>query len=365
MVNHKVVSEALRIAVTYALPVALRGRPGVGKTSMVLRLARELGMECEIVVGSLREPTDIGGLPVIDRDGSVKLAPPQWVTRANGATQGCLVLFDELTTASPAVQAAMLRVLRERVVGEVALAKHVRLVAAYNDATDCGGYELELPMRSRLVHLEVNPDVSEFAKGLVEGWANVTDSAGATNARSGNSRRYHWATLVAWFVDRRPSILLASPDEGSWGGYPTPRTWEMVVDVLSACELEAVCSDVRLALTVGCVGEGAALEFEAYISQLDLPSPDELLENPTLAKRFFDAKRPDRNLAILSEIVARVEELGTASAWEAAWDVGEKAVEQGFGDLCVWAFRRLPKLKPVDAVLPKSVKVLQPIMGLR
>src|SRR5207248_8810483 len=43
-----------------------------------------------------------------------------------------LLFLDELTTAPPAVQAAMLRVVLERVVGDVTLPPAVRVVAAAN-----------------------------------------------------------------------------------------------------------------------------------------------------------------------------------------------------------------------------------------
>ena len=50
--------EALTVAVKAGLPIALRGRPGVGKTSMIESVAKQLDLDCEVVIGSLREPSD-------------------------------------------------------------------------------------------------------------------------------------------------------------------------------------------------------------------------------------------------------------------------------------------------------------------
>lgn len=54
-----------------------------------------------------------------------------WVRRANQADKA-IVFFDELTTAAPEVQKAMLRPLQERWVGDTRLEDHVVLIAAGN-----------------------------------------------------------------------------------------------------------------------------------------------------------------------------------------------------------------------------------------
>ena len=177
------VSIAVSVAIQAGLPVALRGKPGVGKTSMIEGIARDLNLHLEVVIGSLREPTDLAGLPIVGDDNTVHLSPPRWAVNAASAPNGSLVLLDELTTASPSVQAAMLRVIRERVVGELEMGDSVCIVAAYNDARDCGGYELELPMRSRLLHINVSADADEFIDGLVNGWHSPAIKAEVLHGR--------------------------------------------------------------------------------------------------------------------------------------------------------------------------------------
>lgn len=109
------VSEALSISVQAGVPVLLWGSPGTGKTSVVRALGEALGWPTEVVIGSIREPADFAGLPVVI-DGAVQMAPPLWARRLAASGHGLLFL-DELTTAPPAVQAAMLRVVLERVGG--------------------------------------------------------------------------------------------------------------------------------------------------------------------------------------------------------------------------------------------------------
>ena len=107
-----VASEALALAVAARVPVVLWGAPGTGKSSVVQRLAAVMGWRCEVVIASIREPSDFAGLPiVVDGDagrsgpGSVRFAPPTWAIALAEAGSGLLFL-DEISTAPPAVQAA-------------------------------------------------------------------------------------------------------------------------------------------------------------------------------------------------------------------------------------------------------------------
>ncbi len=74
------------------------------------------------------------GLPVVGDDPAVQgvpMAPPDWAVRLVRAGRGLLFL-DELSTAPPAVQAALLRLVLERRVGALTLPPGVRIVAAAN-----------------------------------------------------------------------------------------------------------------------------------------------------------------------------------------------------------------------------------------
>ena len=348
------VERAASVCIAHGLPLALRGRPGVGKTSLIESVSQRLGLACEVVVGSLREPTDFAGLPVVTDKGDVRLAAPAWASRAAMATNGSVILLDELTTASPAVQAAMLRVVRERVVGEMTLPKHVRVVAAYNDADDCGGYELELPMRSRLVHMNVTPDIDTFTTGITSGWSIDPAPAPQIDMSAVAVHRQKWSNMVAAFIKSRPTMLECPPPKGSWGGYPTPRTWDMAIAAAAASDASGESDDVRELLIIGCIGPAASTEFVTFAENLDLPSPVDLLADPGSASCVFDTRRPDRNMVILLEVAQEVARSGTAGAWQNAWIIGSHAVSAGFGDLVAWAFRPLPSLRPSGAVVPQE-----------
>ena len=99
------------------------GDPGVAKTATLTAFGRASGYHVKTVVGSVREPSDFMGLPFED-DGTVRytvLSWAQWCAHAERA----LLFLDDLTTAPPSVQRAMLRILQERVVGEFVLPERI------------------------------------------------------------------------------------------------------------------------------------------------------------------------------------------------------------------------------------------------
>ncbi|WP_155738840.1 AAA family ATPase, partial [Rhodococcus pyridinivorans] len=148
--------EALMVAVTADLPVLLWGEPGIGKTAVLSQHAEAVDLPLTTVIASVHEPSDFSGLPVLGDDPAtrgVPMAPPDWAVRLVQAGRGLLFL-DELSTAPPAVQAALLRLVLERRIGALQLPPGVRIVAAANPPSSAAdGWELSPPLANRFVHL--------------------------------------------------------------------------------------------------------------------------------------------------------------------------------------------------------------------
>lgn len=348
--------EALGLAVAARIPVLLWGAPGTGKTSAIRAMAKEISWPCETVIAAIREPSDFSGLPVI-LDGDVIMAPPRWARRLADAGHGILFL-DEISTAPPAVQAALLRVVLERVVGDLPLPEGVVIVAAANPPEQSAdGWDLSAPLANRFCHLDWTVEAHAFAQGIAGGWLppNVPILPGGWESSLPLARG-----LVSAFTSVRPSLTVDVPSDGAAAGrgWPSPRTWEMVSILWTAAGAAGVSDDARSALVRGCLGDGAGIEFLSWTQEMDLPDPETLLAEPM---SFEPPERGDRVYAVLSSVAAAVAANSTPERWKAGWEVLARAAEKT-PDVAAVAARVLAQCRPAGATAPKILKIFAPIL---
>jgi MoxR-like ATPase len=332
------------------VPVLLLSDPGMGKSSLVRGLATNQGVLCETVLGSIREPADVGGLPVVQPDGTVLLSPPSWARRLAEAGSG-YVFLDELTTCPPAVQAAMLAVALDRVVGDLVLPAGVRVVAGANPADRAAdGWELSPPLANRFCHVTFAPTVDDWLEGMTVGWA----APPASRAITADPIRVEMVkALVTGFVRRKPEHLHAFPvtAAGSAGPWPSRRTWAMLAAALANVRDEDAAA--RQAITFGLVGEGVGVEFLTWCAEADLPDPALVVDNPAVVD-WTD--RPDRVWAVLSAVVGWAASKRTVEAWRSAWGPLLAAAEGGAVDVAAAAARPLSACRPASARIPAAVR---------
>lgn len=354
--------QALAVAVWVGTPVLLWGGPGTGKSSFVRRLGESLGQRVETVIASLREPADFAGLPVVTSDGSVRLAEPSWARRLAEAGSGVLFL-DEVTTAPPAVQAALLRVVLERTVGDVELGPGVSVVAAANPPDQAaGGWDLSPPLANRFCHLDWPPDTAAYVEALSAGWPALDLPSGLPPKPSDAGSAVLRGAL-AGFLRTRPGLLHAVPEDPTSAGraWPSPRTWDMALGLWSGADRLGAEPEVTMALLAGSVGPGAARELLLWHDEADLPDPEEVLADPS---RFALPDRGDRQFAVLSAIAAAVAANCTKERWEAAFVVVEQAVARGIPDVAAVAARTLAQnVPPGIESLPPALSALSPVLS--
>ena len=348
--------EALGVAVAARVPVLLWGAPGTGKTSAIKAMAREMDLPCETVIASIREPSDFSGLPVV-ADGSVVFAPPLWARRLAAQERGILFL-DEISTAPPAVQAALLRVVLERVVGDLELPEGIVVVAAANPPElAAGGWDLSPPLANRFCHLDWPVESQAFAEGLIGGWAApvVPELPQGWDSQLARGRG-----LISAFVSVRPGLTVAVPDDGSAAGrgWPSPRSWEMAALLWTASTVAGASEQARAALMMGAVGQGTALELLNWVSEMDLPDPEQVLLDP---QSFVMPERGDRAYAALSAIAAAVAANPTEQRWLAAWKVLGGAAGNG-ADVAALAARVLAQCRPAGVAAPPELKLFAPVL---
>lgn len=351
--------DALVVAVRADVPVLVWGSPGTGKTSAIVDLARAAGWAHEVVVGAIREPTDFSGLPVITGE-HVQFAPPRWARRLADAGEGLLFL-DELTTAPPAVQAAMLRVVLEREVGDLVLPQGVRIVAAANPPEQAAdGWDLSAPMANRFVHLDWPVSAEAIAVGLTEGFPSAAPLLSRT--RPDEAHGLHARALVAAFLRARPALLLRLPEGAAEAGrsWPSPRTWEMTARLLAECAASGASAEVRSLLVRGTVGEGPGSELLSWLRHLDLPDPAQVLADP---ESFEIPTRGDRTYAVLAAIASYAVASEDPELWSRAWRVVTRAAQDA-PDSAVLVARLLATRRPAGARIPQEGGALAATLSL-
>ena len=356
--------EALTLAVAADLPVLLWGEPGIGKTAALTRLAASLDLPLTTVIASVHEPTDFSGLPIVGDEPAVQgvpMAPPQWAVELARAGRGLLFL-DELSTATPAVQAALLRVVLERRVGALQLPPGVRIVAAANPrASAADGWELSAPLANRFVHLYWVHDAEVVVRGLGGVWPRAElPRLVADRLPDAVAFARH---VVCGFLTARPTLIhrLPSTETRRGGAWPSPRSWEATLTLLAFGTAASVSREVLALLVRGAVGDGPGLELLAHMDRMDLPDPETLLADPARAEL---PERGDLRQAALEAVVAAVGARPERERWEAAWAVLVRALETGAADLLVAPAKVLAGLRRDDWEVPDAVERLAGVIGI-
>ncbi|WP_114722350.1 MoxR family ATPase [Rhodococcus sp. AG1013] len=356
--------EALTLAVSADLPVLLWGEPGIGKTAALTQLAEAVDLPLTTVIASVHEPSDFSGLPVLGDDPAthgVPMAPPDWAVRLVQAGRGLLFL-DELSTAPPAVQAALLRLVLERRIGALQLPPGVRIVAAANPPSSAAdGWELSPPLANRFVHLHWTHDHEVVVRGLGGTWPRATlprlDPAKFSDAVTFARR------AVCELLTARPALVHQLPNSQTrrGGAWPSPRSWDMTVRLIAFATAASSSTDVLSLLVRGSVGDGPGFELLAAIDRMDLPDPETLLADPAAADL---PDRGDLRQAVLDAVVAAVRRRPEKSRWDAAWMLLVAAVQTGPPDLVVVPATTLAVLRREDWEVPAEIDQLAGVVSV-
>jgi hypothetical protein len=352
--------RAYAAAVRARVPVLLWGSPGIGKTAKITSFGEKWGMHVEVVVGSTREPSDVLGLPMED-NGRVIYSPPAWAVNCNEAVskgyKGSILFGDELSTASPAMQAAMLRLFQERVAGDLPLEDHVAIVAAANPPEDAAnGYELAPPVANRFFHLNWHFDVEEWLDGVITDFDHqYVYSLDAMLGEGDDNARARTRGLVTAFLRAKPEMLnpgVPKDDTKAGLAWASPRSWTNVMAVLA--ELDPTDDAAALLVVKGLVGEGPAIEFLAWVSTADLHDPLEVIKNPAMVK--WNKERPDRLFALTTGIAALVLSREDSAFWTKGVRALTACAEGNRADVALPAVRTLLSKMPRDAKIPAGTR---------
>jgi hypothetical protein len=174
---------------------------------------------------------------------------------ATGKARAVLAL-EEFNSAPPSVQASAYQFVLDRRLGEYVVPKGVKIIAMGNRDTDKGvTYKMPTPIANRFIHLEMRPDFDDW-----QIWALKAE--------------VH--PEVVGYVTAFKNHLFDFDPGSAARGFPTPRSWHYVSDLLR--ENGDLPEMVGMGLITGAIGDGVGVQFWEFRKiARDLPEADRIL----------------------------------------------------------------------------------------
>lgn len=350
----------------WGLPIVFWGPPGVGKTEQIRAVCKRYGLYCEHLAPGERGEGAFGVTPVPEGvNGSMvlKYPPPEWVSNlrdSNDAEQG-VVFLDEINTAAPALQPALLGCIQERRVGGYSFGPRVRVIGAANPPEQsAGGWDLAAPVANRLGHIEW-PAIDHFQ------WLDWLNNGSSQSefVRAADLREYDilqaWpghlakATLeVSSFIRRKPSSLFKLAEgKHAW---PSPRSWTNAIDALASARAHELGEGEQQVMVSAFVGT-AALEFFNWLQMQDLPDPQSILNGDVSWKP--NKRKLDEVQVVLegiTDIALRADSQETLGRY---WIFLEKTMKECGEDVVMKYAKTMTKTAEKYAEIPAAQRVLK------
>lgn len=241
--------------------VMLWGPPGVGKSQGVRQLAKNIEAETgkKVFVTDVRlllfNPIDLRGIPTSNHDKTLAIWLKPQIFQMDESEDVINILFlDEISAAPQSVQAAAYQITLDRVVGEHRLPDNCIVIAAGNRVTDKSvAYKMPKALANRLLHIEVSGSFESWKKWAVEKGVNQK---------------------VMGFLSFKPSALSTFGKGDDDLAFATPRSWEMVSNILNNVDDDV---EKMHPLISGIIGVGLGVEFRSWCKVYhSLPSMDDI-----------------------------------------------------------------------------------------
>lgn len=332
--------RAFAAGVRSKVPTLLSGAPGLGKTAKITAYGEAWGAHVEAVIGSVREPADYLGLPIIDGDQTV-YAPPSWALNVNAAEKS-LLFFGELTTSAPSTQKAMLRVMQERYAGDLKLNDGVSIVADANPPEQAvDGWDLAGPVANRMMHLDWHFDADEWLDGVLNDFDHtvVYSMEDLLNDGSDSDKARAVGLINAFLRTQRQWIAPPPPTDPVEAGkaWPSPRSWTNAGLVLG--HLRADDEAAMLLVLKGCVGEKAATALTQWAAIRDLHDPADVMADPSIVD--WTEARPDKLYAVTMSVAALAVGRNDEKSMRQARDAFVACAKAGRPDVSMPAMKRV------------------------
>ena len=212
-VDFKTFSQVVGYVTDVRKPVLLRGRHGIGKSTVVYDYAKSKGMPVVERRASQMTEGDLVGLPEIENN-STRFNPPDWFKQA---CENPVILFlDEVDRATLEVRQGIFELTDSRKLNGHTLHKDTLVFAAVNGGDHGDQYqvgEMDPAELDRWTVFDVEPSVEDWLL-----WAKDSQLA-----------------LEVWdFINQNRNHLEHTDDFEPNKVYPSRRSWERLAKCLAA-----------------------------------------------------------------------------------------------------------------------------------
>lgn len=224
------------------IPIMLWGPPGVGKSSIIHQVAKELNIELIDVRLAQIDPPDLRGIPVPDHEKQkTNNYYPDWLPEDG---KGILFL-DEIEKASTSVKNAALQLVLDRKIGSYSLPETWNIVAAGNREDDgCFSMPLGSALSNRMLHFEIKPDYNTWLEWAIT--KNIRED-------------------ILGYLAFRPDHLYKQPDiNTNTNAFPSPRSWEMLNTMLSGVDSIVEQNELIEAAVGSAIGKEYRVWYNIY-----------------------------------------------------------------------------------------------------
>ncbi len=245
-------------------PVLLRGRHGIGKSTVVYQYAAQQNMEVVERRASQMTEGDLVGLPSIEAN-STRFNPPDWFKAA--CDRPVVLFLDEVDRATLEVRQGIFELTDSRKLNGHKLHDDTLIFAAVNGGEHGAQYqvgEMDPAELDRWTVFDIEPSVEDWLA-----WAND----------SGISKE------IFNFINQNRTHLEHTDDFEPNKVYPSRRSWERLDQCLSQAGLLEDASPALFNLTSAFVGFEAAVAFNDFVQNYDRQvSTDDILVKGDFSK---------------------------------------------------------------------------------
>ena len=229
-------------------PVLLRGRHGIGKSTVVYQYAAQQNMEVVERRASQMTEGDLVGLPSIE-DNSTTFNPPDWFKAA--CDRPVVLFLDEVDRATLEVRQGIFELTDSRKLNGHTLHPDTLVFAAVNGGDHGAQYqvgEMDPAELDRWTVFDIEPSVEDWLTWAKE--SQVSDEI--------------WN-----FINQNRNHLEHTDDFEPNKVYPSRRSWERLDKCLTQADLLKEASPVLYNLTSAFVGFEAAVAFNDFVLNYD------------------------------------------------------------------------------------------------